>query len=466
MENLKPTTDISSASDTAQLQSIETLPAVSLLPGILRKSPFFFLTEAARDSGGIARLTIGPKSVYLVSDPRWFQHILRDNVRNYRKSRFLYNSAKMMMGDGLVTSEGDYWLRQRRMIQPQFHRQRLSTFATMMTQAVNDITALWDESAKGQTPEVELGARMAQLTVEIVSRTLFGTATLTPEKIAQLGQDMRAAANYIALRGYMAFIPQSFPMPGHNRFQRAMEQLTQAVNTIIEVGEKNPDSGDNLINMLLHAVDEETGERMTPKQIFDEVMTAFSAGFETTATALTWLWYLLAQNPTVEQNLREEINRVLGDRVPTFEDLPKLVYCRQVLQESLRFYTPSPLVPRTTLAEDNFQGYRIPADSIFLVYFYGLHHNPAYWNAPETFDPERFTPQQIEARDRFAYLPFSAGPRQCIGNEFAMMEGVLVMAMLLQRYRITLSEGQKIVPNLSATLKPSPGIKATMERLA
>lgn len=449
----------------APLKELTSLPSVSLLPGILRKSPFFFLSDAVRDHGGVVRLQAGSKAVYLVSDPHWLQHTLRDNVRNYRKSAFLYNAAKPMMGEGLVTSNGDFWLRQRRMIQPQFHRQRIATFATMMTDSVRDTLHVWDQTDGSTTPEVDLGERMAQITVEIVSRTLFGTTTLSPEQIAKLGGDMKSAANYIALRGYMPFIPQSIPMPGHQRFNRAIASLTQAVNTIIEAGEKTGDNGDNLISMLLHAVDEETDERMSHKQLFDEVMTVFSAGFETTATALTWIAYLLAQHPDVEARLREEITTVLGDRVPTFEDLHKLTYCRQVLQESLRYYPPSPMVPRTTQEDDSFNGYRIPKDTVFLLFFYGVHHNAEYWESPEVFDPERFGKEQSESRNRFAYMPFSTGPRQCIGSEFAMMEGTLVLAMLLQRYKISLVPGQTIKPNISATLKPAKGIRATMQRL-
>jgi cytochrome P450 len=443
-------------------QPLDSLPAVSLLPGILRKSPFYFLSEAAREHGGFVRLRIGGKSVYLVSDARLFQHVLRDNVQNYRKSPFLYNAARPMVGNGLLTSEGDFWLRQRRMIQPQFHRQRIASFATMMTNATDDVMRVWNEQPE---TEVEMGARMAQITVEIVSRTLFGTATLTPDAIASLGQDMVAAANYVALRGYMPFIPQSVPVPGSRRFHRAMSRLTEAVNTIITAGEQNRDDDDNLITMLLHTVDTETNERMSHAQLFDEVMTVFSAGFETTATALTWIWYLLAQYPQVEQQLRDEVASVLGNRVPTLDDLPRLEYCRQALLETMRYYPPIPMLPRTALEDDAIEGYVIPKDTILLMFYYGLHHNPEYWNDPEVFDPSRFASQQSASRHRFAYLPFSAGPRQCIGNEFAMMEGTLVLAMLLQRYRITLSEGQSIVPNLSATLKPRPDIRAAMQRL-
>lgn len=448
--------------DNITVRSLDSLPSVSLFPGILRKSPFGFLSQAARDHGDFVRLKIGPKSVYLVSDPALFQHILRDQVKIYRKSPFLYNAAKPMVGEGLLTSEGETWLRQRRMIQPYFHRQRIAVFSRMMTDVITGTMQAWD--ASGET-NIDIGAYMAQLTVEIVSRTLFGTSTLSPDDITNLGRDMMSAANYVALRGYMPFIPRSIPLPGHSRFQSAIGRLTQAVNTIIEAGKQSGDD-DSLIMMLLEAVDEETNQRMTRKQLFDEVMTIFSAGFETTATALTWLWVLLGQHPDVERRLRDEIDAALQGRIPTVNDIASLPYTRQVLQEAMRVYPPIPMLPRTATEDDVALGYHVPKGSIFLLFYYGVHHNPMHWNNPEAFDPDRFSSTNRDSRHRFAYIPFSAGPRQCIGSEFAMMEGTLVLAMMIQRYHLELAPDQPFLPNLSATLKPNRDIKAVLTRRA
>lgn len=447
------------ADDTA-LKSLHTLPGASVFPGMLRKSPFQFLSDTAQQHGDFARLSIGPKSVYLVSDPNIFQHVLRDNVKQYQKSRFLYNAAKPMVGEGLLTSEGEMWLRQRRMMQPYFHRQRIAAFSSMMVEVVADTMAGWEREGRR---EIDIGDVMAQIAVEIISRTLFGTSTLTPDDIASLGRDMVSAANYVALRGYMPFVPRSIPMPGHKRFHSAIARLTQAVNTIIEAGQASS-GDDSLIMMLLEAVDEETNQRMTRSQLFDEVMTIFSAGFETTATALTWLWVLLAKSPEVEEKLRDEVDSVLQGRTPTLEDIPKLTYIRQVLQEALRFYPPIPMLPRTATEDDVVEGYHVPKGTIFLMFYYGVHHNVNYWQAPETFDPERFSPANKDSRHRFAYVPFSAGPRQCIGSDFAMMEGTLVLAMIIQRYHVELVPDQSLVPNLSATLKPNRDIKAVLHK--
>lgn len=445
------------------VQAPRALPSVSVIPGLFQQSPFFFLNDTAKTHGGFVRLNIGMTSVYLVSEPALFQHILRDNVKNYRKSPFLYNSAKAMVGEGLLTSEGDFWLRQRRIMQPQFHRQRIAFFADIMAEVIAGVMQMWDETMPDDKI-VDLEGYMAQVAVEVVSRAVFGTTTLDSETVKKLGHEMMAAANYIALRGYMPFIPKIIPLPGHGRFKSAMTILTQAVNSIIAFGLKN-EADDNLITMLLHAVDEETQEAMTPSQLFDEVMTIFAAGFETSSTALTWVWALLSQAPEVEAKLRTEIETVLGGRLPTLADLPKLSYCRQVFQEVLRYYPPSPMLPRTALGEDVLEGHNIAKGSIMLLFYHGLHHNTDYWEDPEKFDPSRFNPEQVEARHRFAYLPFSTGPRQCIGSEFAMMEGVIALTMLLQHYRVEVVEGQDFSPNLSATLKPSKGIKARLHRL-
>lgn len=448
--------------ESTATRSLDSLPSISLFPGILRKSPFVYLSEAARDHGDFVRLKIGPKSVYLVSDPALFQHILRDDVKVYRKSSFLYNAAKPMVGEGLLTSEGETWLRQRRMIQPYFHRQRIAVFARMMTDVITGTMDAWDASAE---TNIDIGAYMAQLTVEIVSRTLFGTSTLDADEIASLGRDMMSAANYVALRGYTPFIPQSIPLPGHSRFQSAIGRLTKAVNTIIEAGQKSGDD-DSLIMMLLDAVDEETSQRMTRQQLFDEVMTIFSAGFETTATALTWLWVLLGQHPDVERKLRAEIDEVLQGRIPTVSDIQSMTYTRHVLQEAMRVYPPIPMLPRTATEDNVAAGYHVPKGSIFLLFYYGLHHNAKYWSNPDVFDPDRFSSANRDSRHRFAYIPFSAGPRQCIGSEFAMMEGMLVLTMMMQRYQLKLAPDQPFMPNLSATLKPNRDIKAILTRRA
>lgn len=445
---------------TSKRQAIRT---VSVLPGILQSSPFEFLRDAAQQHDDLVRIQAGPQAAYLVSNPDYFQYILRDNQANFAKSQKLYDAAKMMVGDGLLTSTGDFWLRQRRMIQPYFHRKQVAEFTSRMAAAVDGVLTSWEPTLDGQT-SVDLKDRMSQVTIEVISRTMFGENVVTTDEMDQVSQDLIFLADYIAFRGYMPFIPLAFPMPGHNRYKRAMERLYEIVSRIIELGRNNQTESGTLVSMLVHTTDEETNEQMTVSQLFDETMTIFSAGFETTATALTWLFYLLDQHPQIKQDIQDEVDRVLGNRIPTFEDVRELTYTRMAFQEAMRYYPPSPLIPRTAQADDQLGDYQIPAGSMLLMFIYGLHHNSAHWQAPEQFDPTRFTPETTAGRSRFAYLPFSTGPRQCVGSEFAMVEGVLAAAMLMQRYNIDLVPNQQIKPNLSATLTPKPGVQVRISK--
>ncbi|MEO1646523.1 MAG: cytochrome P450, partial [Chloroflexota bacterium] len=389
----------------------------------------------------------------LVSGADEFQYVLRDKQPNFIKSPKLYDAAKMMIGNGLVTSNGDFWLRQRRMIQPYFHRQQIANFTQMMVDGIADVLDTWQDGE-----ERELKNSMSQITIEVISRTMFGENVVSEKEMQQVADDLVFLADYVALRGYMPFIPLSMPVPGHGRYKAAMARLHKIVERIIVLGEQTPESG-NLISMLVHATDEETNEQMTRPQLFDETMTMFSAGFETTSTTVAWLLYLLDQHPEIKQRVQAEIDDALGTRKPTFEDFRKLPYCRMVFQEALRYYPASPMIPRTTVEDDEINGQHIPANTMLLMFIYGLHHNPKLWDNPEVFDPERFAPDAPKQSSRFAYMPFSTGPRKCIGDEFAQTEGILMLAMIMQRYEVEILAGQAIVPNLSATLTPKNGIQ-------
>ncbi len=419
------------------------------------------LRDIAQEHGDFVRVKVGTISVYLVSNPDYLQYILRDNQPNFIKSPMLYNSAKMLVGNGLLTSDGEFWLRQRRMIQPQFHRQKIAAFVTEMIGAIDHILDAWAQEEQPQT--IELKERMSQITMEVVSRTMFGSNVMSPQQMTEINKEMVFAADYVALRGYTPFLPKWFPLPGTKRFAKSMETLTQTVNAIIETGRGKTEVAGNLLSMLIHAIDEETNEQMTNEQLFDEIMTTFSAGFETTSTALAWLFYVLDKNPEIKARLLEEVDSVLGDRPPTFEDMRQLPYCRMTFQEALRYYPPIGMLPRTAIEDDVIGGHPIPAGTVVLVFYYGVHHNPQVWPEPERFDPERFADTPANKRHRFAYLPFSGGPRQCIGNEFAITEGVLALVMLLQRYRIDVLPGQEVNPKLSATFAPSKKIMATLQ---
>jgi cytochrome P450 len=455
-------TQVSTQSHSSQPLS-RPIKTVNLLPGILLKFPFNYLRDTALENGDLVRLKLGRWSFYLVSNADYFQYVLRDRQYNFKKSELLYSTGSLVIGNGLVTSDGDFWLRQRRMMQPYFHRQQIATFATTMTDSIASILNLWLPTGK-TSHTLKLMESITQISIEIMSKVVFGAKTLTVEEMISINDDQTFMIRYIALRGYTLFLPKWFPLPGAKRFKVVMARMKAKVHGIIEAGRRREIDQSTLLAMLINTVDEETESQMTNEQLFDEVMTLFLAGFETTARALTWLVYLLDRNPDIKTKVIEEIDQAVGRRNPTFEDLKNLPYCRMVFQETLRFYSPVALLPRTAVEDDELGGHKIPAGTILLMFYYGLHHNPELWDNPETFDPERFTEQRSASRSRYAYLPFSTGPRQCIGSEFAMMEGVLVLVMMMQRFHINLVPHQTIKPNLATTLTPKDEIYITVEK--
>jgi cytochrome P450 len=450
---------------TLQASQVELAPikTANLLPGILLKSPFRYLRDVALKHGDVVRLKAGRWSVYLISNADYFQYVLRDAQHDFKKSEVLYSTGALVIGNGLVTSEGDFWLRQRRMMQPYFHKQYLASFATAMTDTIGRITDSWVHTGETATT-LKLMESITQVTIDVISKVVFGSQTLTPEEMVSINDDQTFMIRHIALRGYTLFLPKWFPLPGARRFEQVMVRMKAKVNQIIEAARRGEIDQGTLLAMLVNTVDEETHAQMTNEQLFDEVMTLFIAGFETTARALTWLFYLLDQNPTIKNRVLDEIDSVLGKRTPEIEDLKNLPYCRMVFQEALRFYSPVALLPRTAIADNQIGTHKIPTGTILLMFYYGLHHNPKLWDNPEVFDPERFTEQRSAARSRYAYLPFSTGPRQCIGTEFAMMEGILVMVMVMQRYQVRVIPGQEVKPNLATTLTPKDEIMVTVER--
>ncbi len=436
--------------DTPILTQHKGWPVVGILPELLTNSPLQTLSNIVVRHGGFVELQIGMKRVFLVSDPAVFQHVLRDNYTNYPKPDLLYGTLKRVAKNGLLTSEGDFWLRQRRMIQPHFHRKQLVKMAETMTESIAIILDGWQPYA-ATGAQFDLGIQMSHITMSVITRTMFGQgiASAELETIARLVPDM---LQYLTLHGFMPFIPDWVPLPIDRKFERNYAEFRGLVQSFIDRRRQEP--GSDLISMLLISVDDETNEQMTDDQLFDEAITIFAAGFETTSTTLTWLWYVLEQHPTIADKMREEIDSVLGQRTPTIEDVAHLSYIKMVISECLRMFPPIPILPRASTNEDHIGEDMIPANSTILLYYYGLHHNPRIWEAPEEFRPDRFLPDIASKRSKFAWLPFSAGPRKCIGDEFAMMEAILATTMILQQFEVIAIE-RDIVPRFGATLRPS-----------
>lgn len=368
---------------------------------------------------------------------------------------------KILLGEGLITSEGAFHMRQRRIAAPAFHRQRVAAYADVMVERATLRRAGWHT---GQT--IDIGAEMMQLALEIVARTLFNTE-VTGDVLA-INHEVNVIMD---LYHYLMSLPMAeaylyAPLPGLTRFRRARAHLDAVVHRIIADHRARAGSnGADLLSMLMASRDEESGGGMTDAQLRDEIITIFLAGYETIANALTWTWLLLAQNPDAAKRFYSEVDHVLGGRAARFDDLPQLRYTEMVFAESMRLYPPAWAMGRQSTAPISLGPYRFPASTYFFFSQYITQRDPEYFPDPLRFDPERFTPEAKAARPRFAYFPFGGGSRQCIGESFAWMEGVLLLATIAQKWRLNLLPDQQIDVQPKITLRPKYPIHMRVEEL-
>ena len=430
-----------------------------MLPAV-RKNPTAVFLDAAHRYGEVSYFKIGPRHGFLVTNPADIRHVLQDNARNYRKSP-LYDKLRVLLGNGLLTSEGDFWLRQRRIAQPAFHRQRIAGVAQVMAGAAREAAGRWEAVAAAGTP-VDVDEEMMRLTRSVVLRTLLG-ADLGP--FSDTVDDAWKVLNeHIGGSFWSLGLTDWWPSARKRRFESARAVLRGAVDHVIAERRRHPSDTADLLSMLMSARDEDTGETMTDEQLRVEVTTFLLAGQETTSLALTWSWYLLSQHPPARERLEGEIDSVLGGRRPEYADLANLPYARMVIDEAMRLYPPAWGFSREAIGDDQVGGFHLPAGFLVFVIPFVLHRLPAYWDDPATFDPERFTSERSADRPKFVYLPFGAGPRQCIGNQFALIEAQLVLATLAQQYRLNLVPGHRADPWPLITLRPRFGMPMTVER--
>ena len=422
-----------------------------------RRDTLNFYAQSRREFGDIVLFrSIGRYSWLFLAHPDDIDHVLRIKHQNYPKG-FFSLQLQPLVGQGLLTSEGEHWLRQRRLAQPAFHRKRLATLAGTMSDAATGTAARWQALARADQP-VDVAGEMMRLTLQIVGQALFSTDTTAAA--AQVSGAVDVAIDYINYRLNHPFaFSERVPTLRNLRFGRARRVLDGVVNSIIEERRRSgADTGD-LLSMLLLARDEATGEGMSDQQLRDEVMTILLAGHETTAVAMSWTWYLLSQHPQIERNLHDELDGVLGGRTPMIEDLPNLPYTRMVVDESLRLYPPAWGIARQAKDADEIRGYPIAPGTPIAMLTWVTHRHPEFWDAPESFDPERFTPARSAGRPHFAYFPFGGGPRQCIGNNFALMEAQIILATLAQHFTPRLAPGHRVEPQPLLTLRPRYGMR-------
>ena len=427
-----------------------------------------FLLESVKQYGALVYFRLANMHTYLLGHPDLIREVLVTQGDKFEKAPLDKTILGKFLGNGLLTSDGEFHRRQRRLAQPAFHTKRIQNYAEVMVDYANQLMDSWQDEAV-----VDITQEMMQLTMMIVSKTLFDADAITGAgdtavTISSAMHDFQAVSNRDYQRGFS--LPNWIPTADNRLRNKASAQFSQVMDQIIAgrrqtaVGGQVEDTGD-LLSMLMLSVDED-GEFMDDKQLRDEVATLFAAGHETTSNALSWTWFLLAQHPEVEAKLHEELDSVLACRQPTLADLPYLPYTLQVIKEAMRIYPPAWILNgRLALEDAQIGGYTIPKGSTVFVSPYVMHHLPQYFDEPETFKPERFTAEFEKSLPKFAYMPFGGGTRVCIGNAFAMMEAQLALAAIAQKYRLALAQTELVHYKAQITLTPENGIRMrVMER--
>lgn len=415
-----------------------------------QRDPLKFLTQAACQYGDVVHLHIGRQPLFLFNHPDLIRDVLVTQHRKFIKSPVL-RRTRVLIGDGLLTSEGDLHLRQRRLIQPAFYRQAVAEYGRVMVDYTLRASQRWQD---GQI--VDMAAEMMRLTMGIVGQVLFGADV--ESEAPEIGRAITLLLDKFGRLSNPYFeIIESMPLPSNQQRRQAGLLLDETIRKMIAEWRASSTIRHDLLDMLLSARDED-GAGMSDQLIRDEALTLFLAGHETTANALTWCLFLLAENAWVENRLHAEIREVLGGCPPTADDVDRLVYTRQVLAEGLRLYPPAWIIGREALEEIQAGDYRLPAGSVILLSQWVMHRDERYFPQPKRFDPQRFTPQAQAARPRYAYFPFGAGPRVCVGEPFAWMEGVLLLATLVQRWQMRPAPGFKSGLQPLITLRPRYGL--------
>lgn len=412
--------------------------------------------RAHRDYGDIAQGRFLSMPVVFVFKPEYVRHVLQDNARNYIKSQFTMNIIRYFSQENVFTSDGDFWLRQRRLVQPMFHRQRIAGLGRHMAESAQAMLRVW-EARPGATLRIE--KEMSRLTLRVVGQALFSEDLLGDA--SALGDAFDAGDHYVAYRMRNISPPEWVPTRWNRIAKQARDVAVNKVDAMI-AARKRDGHKDDLLSMLLEARDDD-GAPMSDIQVRREAQTMIAAGHETTATALTWTFYLLSQHPEIEHRLHAEIDAVLGGRPAGMDDMPQLTYTRQIIDEAIRLYPPVWATGRDAVDDDSIDGYPIKKGAGINIPIWSMHRSPRYWDEPLAFKPERFAPENVASHYKGAYLPFGAGPRQCIGNLFALTEAVLILATVAQRFKLRLLPGHRVEPEPVLTLNAKFGMPMTLE---
>ncbi len=437
-----------------------------LLPGTgFLRNPFEFTIKQTQLMGDFFMMPFLTRKIFIITNHEVVAHILQKNQKNYVKSP-AYRQLRLALGTGLVTSEGEFWRKQRRLVQPAFYKTQLEDLFRGMTVVAGKYIAELEEKSASSEP-LDIAKEMMAATARIVLKTLFSTENTAD--INEMYRVMMDAQDYLTYRTVKPyFIPLTYVNGKHRKFKKDIAWFDGYIYKLIAERRNDLNPPNDLLTMLLSSKDEETGEAMSDRALRDEAVTLFAAGHETSATMLSWALWLLSQHPEVVQKMRDEIAEVLegptgagptgAGRMPGFGDLRKLSYTMQVIQEVMRLYPPGFAIGRQPIAEDEILGVKIPTNGIMFISIAAMHRDPRYWERPTEFYPEHFIPETEKTRPKLAYMPFGAGPRMCIGNHFALMEMQLLLALLVRQFDFEAVEGHPVEAEPLITLKPKYGI--------
>ncbi len=417
----------------------------------INRDPLHYTLQCVREYGDVVGWQFGPFPAITLNHPDLVEQVLVTQVRNFVKSS-VYRRGLRILGNGLLTSEGEFWQRQRRLVQPAFHQERIAAYAQVMVAYANQLLDQWQD---GEIRDVHQD--MMSLTSQIASKTLFDVDITEETEGVQAA--LNAVMDFNAQLSNQYLVPGWMPTPSNLRYQRAIQQLDVIIYRIIEQRRASGKDTGDLLSMLLQIRDESDGTQMTNRQVRDEAMTLFLAGHETTANALTWLWFLLSQHPQVEAKLQQELKTVLGSRTPTVADIRQLRYTEGVVLEAMRLYPPVWGMSRVALQDCVLGEYNVKAGTTVFLSQWAMHRDPRFYENPEVFHPDRWADNLLKKLPTFAYFPFGGGQHICIGKAFAMMEAVLLVATIAQKFRLTLQADHPVTPQPSLSLRPKYGMK-------
>lgn len=421
------------------------------------KDPLSFLTRCVREYGEIIPLRFGKQRVILLADPEYIQQTLQDRA-TFTKSMAL-KSMHALLGQGLLTSQGETWFRQRRLAQPVFHQKRINSYGEVMVQYTEKMLGNWRD---GDIKNIQ--AEMMRLTFDIIMKTLFSKDVLE-EEAYDVARAMQVSSEWmITQRKSIIPFPQQFPTPSNLRYRKAIKKLDKYIYRIINERRSSGENRGDLLSMMMEARDEDDGSQMTDKQLRDEIATLIFAGHETSANTLAWTWMLLSQHPATQKKLQQEVEQVLGDRSPQFTDIPALRYTNMVIKEAMRLYPAVWTIIAETSRECSIGSYQVPADCTVITSQWVMHRLGRYFEEPESFQPERWAGDLEKQLPQGVYTPFGGGPRTCIGKNFALMEAVLLLATITQKFEIDLIPNQSIIPEPTITLQPKNGINVLLKK--